>query len=207
MLFKPTYLAAPRLFCAHGVNPLCGLRVLVPLPGIKPGPVHWERAVPATGPPGQSQSSCFLEARSPKGPPTSTGSWGARRASCCSRGLKVPCRSPLGAPTRKFSASHTGPGVQACNEMVGPGRRRVLGAQGLRDPGLSCLAAGPGSPYRLQAQSRQGTLSRHVMSTEPVLGAAVLARWGGLPGSWPGQQALPPTQPGSRAPPGRSSQT
>lgn len=146
LLFKLTYLAAPCLFCARGINPPCGLQDLVPLPGIKPGPVHWERAVPATGPLGQSQSSCFLEARSPKGPPTSTGSWGARRASCCSRGLKGPCRSPLGAPTRKFSASHTGPGVQACNEMVGPGGRRVLGAQGLRDLGLSRLAAGPGSP-------------------------------------------------------------
>lgn len=125
----------------------------------------WSPALgaPATGPPGQSQSTCFLKgpraarARSLKGPPTSTGSWGARRASCCSRGLKGPCRSPLGAPTRKFSVSHTGPGVQACNEMLGPGGRRVLGAQGLRDLGLSHPAAGPGSLHRLppvRAQSR-----------------------------------------------------
>ena len=142
MLFKLTYLATLGLRCACGINPPCSLRDLVPPPGIKPGPMCWECAVPATGPPGQSQSSCFLEARSLKGPPTSTGSWGARRASCCSRGLKGPCRSPLGAPTRKFSASHTGPGVQAWNEMLGPGGRRVL-----RDLGLSRTGCGP-SPDR-----------------------------------------------------------
>ena len=165
LLFKLfiTYLAAPGLRCACGIDPSWGMQHLVPPPGIKPGPPHWEHAVPATGPPGQSQSSCIFQgpraarARSLKGPPTSTGSWGARRASCCSRGLKGPCRSPLGAPTRKFSASHTGPGVQACNEMLGPGGRRVLGAQGLRDLGLSHPAAGPGSLHWLPpvwAQSR-----------------------------------------------------
>ena len=45
----------------------CGLLVaacvwdLVPWPGIKPGPLHWERRVLTTGPPGKSQRSCVFE--------------------------------------------------------------------------------------------------------------------------------------------------
>ena len=40
------YLAAPGLSC--------GLWHLVPWPGIRPGPLHWERGVLAAGPPGKS---------------------------------------------------------------------------------------------------------------------------------------------------------
>ena len=52
------YLAAPGLSCSMWTLS-CGMWDLVPCPGIKPGPLHWECGLLATGPPGKSWSINF----------------------------------------------------------------------------------------------------------------------------------------------------
>ena len=52
------YLAAPGLSCSIWTLS-CGMWDLVLRPGIKPGPLHWECGVLATGPPGKSWSINF----------------------------------------------------------------------------------------------------------------------------------------------------
>ena len=49
------WVMAHRIFNLH-----CGMWDLVPWPGIKPGPLHWELRVLAAGPPGKSQHNDFL---------------------------------------------------------------------------------------------------------------------------------------------------
>ena len=50
-----------NLFSYAMQTPTCGMWDLVPWPGIKPGPLHWELRVLVIGPPGKSRVSHFNE--------------------------------------------------------------------------------------------------------------------------------------------------
>ena len=71
------YLAAPGPSCStfdlhHGIFRCCTW-VLVPRPGVEPGPLHWELRVLATRPPGK-----FPSAFPDLSPWTALGEWGGK---------------------------------------------------------------------------------------------------------------------------------
>ena len=58
-IYLYTYLAMLGLSCKHTGSLAVAWGISAPWPGVEPGPLHWERGVLATGPPGKSHEFTF----------------------------------------------------------------------------------------------------------------------------------------------------
>lgn len=122
------------------------LPIACPGPGCVLHMARWfqDREVPVLG---QSESGCL----------TSTGSRGTWSMLCDASSLGGPCISPLGMPTRKFSASHTGPAGSECAvrcRSLGEDSGVCEGSQGSQ-PWAEAASTAPATPPLFSLASAQ----------------------------------------------------